>query len=110
MTDYENEEEYLKFIGVNPGEPGQILKWDGKQYRWVYPDKHLSELESEFGSSSNVRWLTEDQVTAYDGDGNVLLCKCGKKASASIMSASYQVHFCSKCFMGLSDERQKRDS
>lgn len=55
-------------------------------------------VEAEWGTSSNVRWLKEDQATAYDTDGNVLMCKCGKKASACIMSASYQIHLCSKCF------------
>lgn len=62
--------------------------------------------ECEWGTSKNIRWLTEDQVTAYDTDGNVILCKCGRKATSTIMSASYQVHFCSKCFLELSNERK----
>lgn len=105
MTNEESEVEYLQFIALNPGEPGQILKWDGKQYRWVNPDIHLTELEAEFGSSSNVRWLTEEEVTAYDTDGNVLMCKCGKKASASLIGACHQIHFCKDCFYGDKNER-----
>jgi hypothetical protein len=101
VTNEENEKEYLEFITVEPGKPGQILKWDGEQYKWVSPDEHLIELKAEFGTTGNVRWLDEDQVTAYDSEGNICLCKCGKKSASTLYFMHSQIHYCKDCFKEL---------
>ena len=61
--------------------------------------------DPKIGCSGNVRWLTEAEVTAYDTEGNVIKCKCGKKASASLIGTTHQAHYCQKCLYGDKNER-----
>ena len=54
-------------------------------------------MESEFGSLENVRFLPPSCVTAYDAEGNELLCKCGKPIVGSIMGEHTCLNYCADC-------------
>lgn len=105
VTEDKNKENLLTHKIIEQGRIGKILKWDGEEYRWVNPKNTLTDSENECGSSSNVRWLTEDQVTAYDSEGDMCICKCGRKAITTLFFWHSQIHYCNNCYLELTNEK-----
>lgn len=46
----------------------------------------------------NINWLTSDNVTMYDSEGNPVMCKCGKKAGISFVGEESFQALCTECF------------
>lgn len=55
------------------------------------------DLECEYGLAEPVRFLGPGDVTMYDGNGEMVYCKCGEPATESIIGKECYVNFCSKC-------------
>ena len=52
---------------------------------------------AEYGTTGNLRFLPPEDSKMYDGDGNIMLCQCGKPAGGGIFgNESFQL-FCSDC-------------
>ncbi len=57
----------------------------------------MSELQAEYGSNGNVRFMNPEDVRMYDSEGNVVLCKCGKPAGSAAIGKEAMVAWCSEC-------------
>lgn len=57
----------------------------------------MSDLQAEYGSTGNVRFLNPENVRMYDSEGNVVLCKCGKPAGSAAMGKGAMIAWCSDC-------------
>jgi hypothetical protein len=55
---------------------------------------------SEYGSIGPIRFLNPENVRMYDGNGNVILCKCGKPAGSGAIGKEAFIAWCSDCFPG----------
>lgn len=51
-------------------------------------------MEIEYGSSQPVRFA---KAVMRDGDGNVMLCQCGKPAGSGCMGKESYIVWCSDC-------------
>ncbi len=51
-------------------------------------------MEIEFGSSQPLRFA---KMLMYDGDGNVILCKCGKPAGSGVSGTMAYIAWCEDC-------------
>ena len=54
-------------------------------------------MKEEYGSTGNVRWLNPSNVTAYNTEGNEMLCKCGKPSIGAIIGKDAYISFCEDC-------------
>lgn len=50
----------------------------------------------EFGSSG-IRFINPENVSLYDSEGNIILCKCGKPAGTSVIGKEAFVAWCEDC-------------
>lgn len=63
------------------------------------------KVQAEWGSSTPVRWLSEENVTVYDGDGNEITeseCgQCGKRMKPGsgmvLLGENAQAEICKEC-------------
>lgn len=69
-----------------------------KDEEWKRGAQDSVGLQCEYGSEGNVRFLDASQVTMYNGEGNAVLCACGKPAGAAIMGKEAHVAFCGDCY------------
>ena len=54
-------------------------------------------FRSDFGNSQPVRYLPPDCATLFNGDGEEMLCKCGKKATNFVASKTCYLARCTEC-------------
>jgi len=55
---------------------------------------------TECGFSSNVRFTNPENVSMIDSAGNIMYCKCGKKATTAIFGNEAFISRCSDCMYG----------
>lgn len=60
----------------------------------------MNELQSEYGCKEQINWLSQDNITVYDENNNIVMCKCGEKATGSVIGINCSVHYCNKCMFG----------
>jgi hypothetical protein len=63
-------------------------------------------VEVEYGCVGNVRFLNPENVRMCDGEGNTMLCKCGKPARSGAFGKDAYVVWCEDC-VPLSKEQVK---
>lgn len=65
---------------------------------WVsLSDLDKSQVKSEFGSSDNINWLNPENAKAYDSEGGIIKCKCGKDAGFVLLGKEGYLAYCSEC-------------
>jgi hypothetical protein len=56
-----------------------------------------NNIQCEYGSDGSVGFLDPCQVELYDSNGNEIFCKCGKRASETMIFKDCFIAFCSNC-------------
>lgn len=64
---------------------------------WDVRDVKPSEPVAEYGSVGGVRFLNPENVSMHDGNGDIILCKCGKPAGAAAMGRNGYAAWCTDC-------------
>jgi len=54
-------------------------------------------IEEEYRSAQPVRFMSTAHSCMYDGEGNIILCKCGKPAGSGMMGKESYLVWCEDC-------------